>query len=769
MYEKIGFKTGQVLTAEALDHMEEGIGEAQAMVHFPDEEDITSEGNLLKLKDRPADDGMGYVILRKDKTFAEQVTKENTIYEIRYDFELGSKFNLPKNTSLNFQGGKLINGTLVGNNSTIYSPTVHIVDNCTFEGAWTNLTANLVWWGARQGSEFDNSPIIRQAMNSMFPIIEVSGAYYMNSPVELAYNKVIKGRAAHHNEITGFYASDNFAPMQVSFPARGGKGAFTQLVKGIFYHRDAAKSEMYDVFINARHKAAYCIEHIDLYGSTDLYNCYITGANEVGILQYACENPVFDKLYIKDCNIGMYISTQKYKGGNPLSPSFFTGDTMGMPNMVTGYNVHILSCNYGLIVNGCYDFRISNLATSYNSCVGAIVANTTGEINKYYSEGDGRSNFFIHSSGVKEVAADGQSLSYLVTNNLDGISSTATISMGKPVYVRGSLYNYKSRLEITSAYMSFYARSYNHTSAGYVLMDKRDAQGVDCCIVNNEGIVNVDILRLYNHPNDTEGDNLYSAIITLSNYGNDMVNVEYCDRRGVNSIIAPIQALYFNPNKKQMFNQQHSVQKFNPSDYNYNIEDARRNYANDNERTCKYFGQYKNRPLYYYGEGNRKAIWFTKEELSSFFPNKKMIQVYMVVRVLNKASLAPNIAITYFGEDNAALYFFSNNVLGAMQLEEGVYEFVQYFPIETTFDYHHVSINSNLDNNQNYVVSHLYFYDVEDAVCPPHNFTSVVLERGTKRPTISYEGQEFYDMNLHKIIYAKPSLDGWVDATGTTV
>ena len=54
-----------------------------------DGEDLVTDGNVLRLKDRPNTDGMGYVILRKDKTFQEQVTKPNTIYEIRYDFDMG--------------------------------------------------------------------------------------------------------------------------------------------------------------------------------------------------------------------------------------------------------------------------------------------------------------------------------------------------------------------------------------------------------------------------------------------------------------------------------------------------------------------------------------------------------------------------------------------------------------------------------------------------------------------------------------------------------
>lgn len=87
------------------------------VVNTADEEDITSdENNLLKLKDRPATDGMGYVILRKNKTFAEQVTQPNTIYEIRYDFDLNrAEVEIPENCVLKFEGGSLSNGNVIGN------------------------------------------------------------------------------------------------------------------------------------------------------------------------------------------------------------------------------------------------------------------------------------------------------------------------------------------------------------------------------------------------------------------------------------------------------------------------------------------------------------------------------------------------------------------------------------------------------------------------------------------------------------------------------
>lgn len=71
-------------------------------------EDIdTNEQGKLQFANRPTTNGMGYTILRRDKTFAEQVMTANTIYEIRYNFVLPSNVNIPDNCVLMFEGGSI--------------------------------------------------------------------------------------------------------------------------------------------------------------------------------------------------------------------------------------------------------------------------------------------------------------------------------------------------------------------------------------------------------------------------------------------------------------------------------------------------------------------------------------------------------------------------------------------------------------------------------------------------------------------------------------
>ena len=96
----------------------------------PDEEDITqvtndSGSSVLRFADRGTVNGMGYTVLRKDKTFKEQVEgKPNTIFEIRYNFDLGGndtihQVNIPEGCILKFEGGSLSNGKIIGNYTVI--------------------------------------------------------------------------------------------------------------------------------------------------------------------------------------------------------------------------------------------------------------------------------------------------------------------------------------------------------------------------------------------------------------------------------------------------------------------------------------------------------------------------------------------------------------------------------------------------------------------------------------------------------------------------
>ena len=127
---------------------------------LPDEEDLTksepdTNGNsYLSLKDReynPEDfSGLGRVILRKniveiedpiygkDKKnylYQDMINKENTIYEIRYDFDLnGAEITIPEGCVLDFQGGSFSNGTIILDNTKIKP------NGCVLNDFFQNIT-----------------------------------------------------------------------------------------------------------------------------------------------------------------------------------------------------------------------------------------------------------------------------------------------------------------------------------------------------------------------------------------------------------------------------------------------------------------------------------------------------------------------------------------------------------------------------------------------------------------------------------------------------
>ena len=170
----------------------------------PDEEDLTAStpdknGNsLVSLKDKIYDptsfSGKGYKILRKNiQTIGENtkniltqdmINRSNTIYEIRYDFDLnGKNIKIPENVILKFNGGSLCNGTLIGNNSIIQSSPITIFEyNLNIGGSWINSKTYCEWF---------NKDIQKTLLS--FNSVNFVGNYIINKSIEISsYNKAYK-------------------------------------------------------------------------------------------------------------------------------------------------------------------------------------------------------------------------------------------------------------------------------------------------------------------------------------------------------------------------------------------------------------------------------------------------------------------------------------------------------------------------------------------------------------------------------------------------
>lgn len=117
--------------------------------------------------------GLGYRILRKNiqsnKNILTQsmINMPNTIYEIRYDFDLnGATINLPANSVLKFEGGQLKNGTINFNNCNIDNIGNSIIlNNCTLKGSLNKQVIYSDWF-------YFNSDDCTDTLNDVFKISE---------------------------------------------------------------------------------------------------------------------------------------------------------------------------------------------------------------------------------------------------------------------------------------------------------------------------------------------------------------------------------------------------------------------------------------------------------------------------------------------------------------------------------------------------------------------------------------------------------------------
>ena len=186
---------------------------------LPDEEDLTKSlpdenGNsYLSLKNRKYEpenySGLGRIILRnniikvedpiygkveKNILYQEMFTQSNTIYEIRYDFDLnGEEITIPEDCILDFQGGSFSNGTIIGNNTSVNAKPIKIFDN-TY-GSWNIEYAYAEWFGAVADGVTDCYDAITKAL-SMTPknCHLLRGTYAVSKTISLGYKYKLSGQ-----------------------------------------------------------------------------------------------------------------------------------------------------------------------------------------------------------------------------------------------------------------------------------------------------------------------------------------------------------------------------------------------------------------------------------------------------------------------------------------------------------------------------------------------------------------------------------------------
>lgn len=109
-----------------------------------------------------------YCILQINSYFPDQMVREHTIYEIKYDFDLrGGTVYVPKDCVLKFEGGHLYNGKLIFNNTIIVSNYKEVFSEINVSGTLANQEVWLSWWKLGYNKNINDAIIINQIIEAI--------------------------------------------------------------------------------------------------------------------------------------------------------------------------------------------------------------------------------------------------------------------------------------------------------------------------------------------------------------------------------------------------------------------------------------------------------------------------------------------------------------------------------------------------------------------------------------------------------------------------
>lgn len=161
--------------------------------------------------------GKGYKVLEKNIQTVDGVKKNiltavminqpNTIYEIRYDFDLnGETIEMQEGCTLKFNGGSLSNGKVVGNDTIIESSPIQIFKNISILGTW-NCISYSEW--------FDNIQSIFD--KSTFTNIRFVNTYVLKEPIIISRDNInIDGGGKFFTENTNVFRISNCSNINIS-------------------------------------------------------------------------------------------------------------------------------------------------------------------------------------------------------------------------------------------------------------------------------------------------------------------------------------------------------------------------------------------------------------------------------------------------------------------------------------------------------------------------------------------------------------------------
>lgn len=739
----------------------------------PDNEDLTTDGNnLLKIANRGTLHGKGYKILRRGVDLQTQFNQENTIYEIRYDFDLGGNtLNIPIGCTLKFDGGSIKNGTLIGDNTNIIAGIYdNIFSRVAFSGNFEVDKFSVCWNGANSSYSNTNNKIAfarkdcSSAINSIIGAFKTiyfpKGAYYLSSPIIInaATYIILEGNpdSGIDNSIGTSLKLRNavvFTDQDIDLVTTedGGKAMNITIQGGCFDVSLAGESYSSSVIHLKTNAAIWGVNlNTTIYGKTNIANNGI-GIHLDGSVGEFSQYITYVKLEsdIRYMNIATKIDGQEF--GNKKS---WITEIQERSSTIKCRQSFVASNTYGLFVEGKYQAG-SFYETSNNDS--AVV---------YLKTYDTFINFFAYDTNMKlgDKYTNRYALELQHTNNESSYH-------GKP-YQFGNMMEYYLNTGQIKNVQEFIAGNFEYPNFHKTQYGGRGYAETDNCFIKSNKFD-------YNYESNCEVANIDSLFV------NNSKNICTVKVAGVenpqltitiqNKSVGPLLLLGFvmMENKNGYF-----------SKITWELEKTSSNSTSVINFTASTTSNFK--VFYFTGQEFVYSGWKSAKLIFSDYKGTENPQIYSI---FGKARLEPSNFLTHAG----------GSVYGDLYCEDGGFYrnlFGRKMPLMPFSSYNKNMLPYNDENNKDMVTgqymwmvdtksnpnSRQYpgipvFYQAEyniwvDALGREVNGDYPVRTTGTtsQRPTSyrhTYDGFMYFDTDLNKPIWKVGTT--WVDASGTEV
>lgn len=185
----------------------------------------TTSGNKVKFVNTNIDGTLASKVIIANKL--SDFTQENTIYKITTDLNLNTAIlELPANCTLDFQGGSISNGTIIGSNTKIKAGLNKIFDtNITLNGSWNVNEVYPEWFGIIGIDANQDTACIQKAIDSCIStnfksVVLQNRIYQINSVLNITTNCKIEGTSSQvwdRGTSTRLVLAENITGISVQF------------------------------------------------------------------------------------------------------------------------------------------------------------------------------------------------------------------------------------------------------------------------------------------------------------------------------------------------------------------------------------------------------------------------------------------------------------------------------------------------------------------------------------------------------------------------